>query len=38
MFEPHQLDIEARFDSVAKAGSLLGSAAIIVREPLIRCG
>ena len=29
---PHQLDIEASFDGVAKAGSLLGSAGIIVLD------
>ena len=29
---PHQLDIEASFDSIQKAGSLLGSAAIIAMD------
>ena len=29
---PHQLDIEASFDGIAKAGSLLGSAGIIVLD------
>jgi NADH-quinone oxidoreductase subunit F len=29
---PHQLDIEASFDGVAKAGSLLGSAGVIVLD------
>jgi len=29
---PHQLDVEASFDGVAKAGSLLGSAAVIVMD------
>jgi NADH-quinone oxidoreductase subunit F len=29
---PHQLDVEASFDGVAKAGSLLGSAGVIVLD------
>jgi NADH-quinone oxidoreductase subunit F len=29
---PHQLDVQASFDGIAKAGSLLGSAAIIVLD------
>ncbi len=32
MLLPHQLDIQASFDGIAKAGSLLGSAAIIVLD------
>jgi NADH-quinone oxidoreductase subunit F len=29
---PHQLDVQASFDGIAKAGSMLGSAAIIVMD------